>query len=82
MNEPFLIPVFYQGKEHEFKARFERWGFTHRITVLIGEMTYTFEPDEEGSYRALISVESAASADKTNPGLLAVVAEKLARLSS
>jgi hypothetical protein len=53
MNELFLIPLIYQGNEHEYKARFERWGYTHRIAVLIGEMTVVFEPDEEGAYRAL-----------------------------
>jgi hypothetical protein len=35
MNEPFILPVNYQGTEHEFKERFERWGYTHRISVLI-----------------------------------------------
>lgn len=53
MNEPFLIPVTYQGSEREFKARFERWGYTQRIAVLIEETTVIFEPDEEGGYRAL-----------------------------
>lgn len=76
MNEPFIIPVIDQGTEHEFKARFERWGYTHRIAVLIDETTFTFEPDEEGGYRALA---------ETNPGsvklsLLQAVAEKLAKL--
>ena len=55
MNEPFLIPVTYQGSEQDYKARFERWGYTHRIAVLIGEATFIFEPDEEGSYRVLSS---------------------------
>jgi hypothetical protein len=55
MNEPFIITVSYQGMEHEFKARFERWGYTHRIAVLIDELTFNFEPDEEGGYRALVN---------------------------
>jgi hypothetical protein len=53
MNEPFIIPVNYDGKELEYKARFERWGYTHRISVLVGETTVVFEPDEEGGYRTL-----------------------------
>ena len=76
MNEPFVIPVAYQGTEHEFKARFERWGYTHRIAVLIDQTTFTFEPDEEGGYRALAE-NSAISPDV---GLLQVVAKKLAEL--
>ena len=76
MNEPFVIPVIYQGTAHEFKARFERWGYTHRVAVLIGETTFTFEPDEEGGYRAL--AEGAAAT--VNLGLLQAVAEKLAKI--
>jgi hypothetical protein len=78
MNEPFTIAVFYQGTEHEFKARFERWGYTHRFAVLIDEITITFEPDEEGNYRALTET----SPDKIHRNLLQAVAEKLGKLSS
>ncbi|WCT13753.1 hypothetical protein [Mucilaginibacter jinjuensis] len=82
MNESFLIPVIYQRKEYEFKARFERWGYTHRIAVLIDEITFTFDPDEEGGYRALVHPKSAISADPPFAALLNAVAEKLAGLSS
>jgi len=75
MNEPFILPVNYQGTEHEFKARFERWGYTHRIAVLIDETTVTFEPDEEGGYRAL-------AVEPVPVDLLRTVAEKLAALSN
>jgi hypothetical protein len=82
MNEPFVIPVVYQGTEHEFKARFERWGYTHRIVVLIDETTFTFEPDEEGGYRALTNPEQTFSNAKLDVHLLQAVAEKLAKLSN
>jgi len=82
MNEPFVIPVVYQGIEHEFKARFERWGYTHRIAVLIDETTFTFEPDEEGGYRALTNPEQPVSAFSTDIHLLRAIAEKLGELSS
>ena len=81
MNEPFNIPVVYQGTKHEFKARFERWAYTHRIAVLIDEATFTFEPDEECGYRVLINPEQAASNARNNIPLLRAVAEKLAKLS-
>jgi hypothetical protein len=74
MNEPFNLPIIYQGVEQEFKARFERWGYTHRIAVLIGETTVTFEPDEEGGYRAL-------ALQPVSVDLLRIIAEKLAALS-
>jgi hypothetical protein len=76
MNEPFLIPVNFQGKEQEYKARFERWGYTHRISVLIGETTIVFEPDEEGGYRAL----STDNASTVSPELLQALAQTLAKL--
>jgi hypothetical protein len=75
MNESFILPVIYEGTEYEFKARFERWGYTHRIAVLIDEITFTFEPDEEGGYRAL-GTETVA------PGLLEAVAKKLSSLTA
>jgi len=78
MNEPFILPVIYQGTEHEFKARFERWGYTHRIAVLINEVTVIFEPDEEGCYRALTEIP----AEKIDMNLLRSVTEKLAKLSN
>jgi hypothetical protein len=80
MNEPFLISVMYEGSEQEYKARFERWGYTHRIAVLVGETTYTFEPDEECGYRA-IATENAVPGKPAPVSLLELIAEKLKALS-
>jgi hypothetical protein len=74
MNEPFNLPIEYKGKELELKARFERWGYTHRFIVLIGETTVTFEPDDGGNYRAL-------GDGNVDHKLLQAIAEKLAMLS-
>ncbi len=82
MTETFLLPVNYLGTEHEFKARFERYGYTHRIAVLIDENTFVFEPDEEGSYRAMNTLEHPFSSNVVNIHLLKAVAEKLAKLSA
>ena len=76
MNELFVVSVNYQDTKQEFKARLERWGYTHRISVLIEETTVIFEPDEEGSYRALYF-------DKTlnvQAQHLQALAQKLAKL--
>jgi hypothetical protein len=81
MNEAFIIPVVYQGTEHEFKARFERWGNSHRIVVLIDQTIFTFEPNEEGSYRPLMSKEPGITTLSTDVNLLGAVAEKLASLA-
>jgi hypothetical protein len=80
MNEPFLIPIIFEGYEQEYKARFERWGYTHRIAVLVDETTYTFEPDEEGGYRA-IATENTNGSKPVSLSLLQLIAEKLKTLS-
>ncbi|MCC8407681.1 hypothetical protein LJ707_01990 [Mucilaginibacter sp. UR6-1] len=80
MNGPFLIRVVFAGSEQEYNARFERWGYTHRISVLIGETTIVFEPDEEGSYRAIAS-ENLAPERLVPFSLLELIAEKLKILS-
>jgi hypothetical protein len=46
--------------------------------VLIDEHTFTFEPDEEGGYRALTE----SHADKFDVSLLQAVAEKLVKLAT
>jgi len=78
MNEPFTLPVKYRGEDLELRARFERWGFTHRIAVLVNEHTYLFEPDEEGGYRAL--VDPAKIPVNVDAGLLQAVATTLVKL--
>ena len=78
MNEPFILPVSYKGEALEFKARFERWGYTHRIAVLVDEHTYVFEPDEEGGYRAL--TDPAKLPTNVDTGLLNAVAVTLVEL--
>ena len=78
MNEAFTLPVIYDGEELEFKARFERWGFTHRIGVLVDEHTYVFEPDEEGGYRALTDTGKMPVA--VNNDLLGAIAKTLIKL--
>lgn len=81
MNEPFILPLTYQNQELEFSARFERYGYTHRIAVLVGELTVSFEPDEEGGYQALVSPEQVHQSKGFPPGILQALAEKLATLS-
>ncbi|WP_133300177.1 hypothetical protein [Mucilaginibacter terrenus] len=66
----------YGDQQQEYKARFERWGYTHRISVLIDDTTVVFEPDEEGGYRAL-RIDDIATVPT---GLLQALAEKLAKL--
>jgi len=79
MNEPFLLEVTYQNRPYEFHAAFQRYGYTYRIVVVIHEVSYIFEPDEEGSYRAIGMPSPHAPVD---PGLLRSIAEKLQTIQS
>ena len=82
MTETFILPVDYQGTEHEFQGRFERYGYMHRIAVLIDENSFVFEPDEEGSYQAMNTPEHSVISKVVSINLLQAVAKKLAKLSA
>jgi hypothetical protein len=61
--DELTLPLSYGGEELELPLKMYAYGYTFRVEVLIGETAVIFEPDEEGSYRAL--------ADKAvNVGLL------------
>lgn len=77
MNEPFQLTVTYQNKPYEFHAAFQRYGYTYRIVVVIDEVNYIFEPDEEGQYRVIGNPSSGTEVDT---GLLQVIAEKIKAL--
>jgi len=60
MDEPFLIPVSYKGKEHEFPASLVRRGFSTAIVVDVNDVPVTYERDDEGNWRALVPPEHQA----------------------
>ena len=57
MSESFTITVALDGKERAFNAHWQQMGYTHRFTVDIDGVTIWFEPDEEGSDRAVAAPE-------------------------
>lgn len=57
----------------ELPLKMYAYGYTFRVEVVIGETAVIFEPDEQGSYRAI--------ADKTvSVELLQAIAEALEKL--
>ena len=54
MNEPFDIPVLYQGEELYFPAKLLQLGYTHHFRVDVYGIDVLFEPDEDRVYRAII----------------------------
>lgn len=77
MPETFDLPVWYKEKEIMLPAELQAWSTSHRIIVYIGDFPFTFEPDEERNYRAVVPIEDRAKAEKVDQELLQVVAETL-----
>ncbi len=53
-DESFELPVIYKGQETIMYGKFERWGYSYRIHIMIDESEIVFEPDEERNFRAII----------------------------
>lgn len=81
MDDYFVIPVSFQGREIEFETRLLLQGYIHRLEVIVDDIPVLFEPDEERNYRALISMEQLDGKGKNlNKGLLQAIAEVLKSL--
>ena len=55
MTEPFTLSVFYKGQTMDFPARLVVYGYSHQFKVTINQQEVSFEPDEEGQYRAVVA---------------------------
>jgi hypothetical protein len=53
MDDYFIIPVSYQGKEFELRAKLLMQRYIHRVEVIVDGIPVLFEPDKERNYRAL-----------------------------
>lgn len=73
MNEPFDLPVTYNGKERLFPARLLQLGYTHRFQVDVYGTEVLFEPDEERRYRAIADADALPT--NVDTGLLQAIAE-------
>lgn len=73
MDDEFMLPVTFNGKEMEFPARLLNYGYSSKLEVDINGSKVFFEPDEERNWRAVISYEDVMSNKKINKELLEVV---------
>lgn len=53
MADSFNLPIELNGQEYEYPTQILRYGYTHKVQVDINNTIVTFEPDEDGIYRAL-----------------------------
>ena len=57
MGESFVLTVSGLAEERAFEAELQVYGYSHRIMVLIENEAISFEPEEEGNYRAVLLEE-------------------------
>jgi len=83
MDERFLVELTYKGEVLKYDAEVRNYGYVQKVAVDIDGLLVLFEPDEEGSYRALVSPEQVNSKDnQLEVGLLQTIAQKLEALQA
>lgn len=82
MDEPFQLPVAYDGKEYLFNAQLYTTTYQYRIEVLVNDVPFSFERDDEGNFRALAVTPDDEGAQKVNPALLQAVAHSIQEILS
>ena len=75
MEESLEIPVTYRGEELSFPCQVVRTGYNLVFQVEVAGLLVTFEPDEEGSYRAALGAVPEREARRIDTGLLKAIAE-------
>ncbi len=75
MEESLEIPVTYRGEELSFPCRVVRTGYGYVFQVEVAGLPVTFEPDEQGSYRAAVGAAPEREARRIDTGLLKAIAE-------
>ncbi len=82
MEESLEIPVTYRGEELSFPCRVVRTVNGYVFQVEVAGLPVTFEPDEEGSYRAAVGAVPEGEARRLDVGLLGAIAEVIESLVS
>jgi hypothetical protein len=78
MTDQFDLIIDYRGEQKHFPANLLLQGYTHKFKVIIDAKEVFFEPDEEGSYRAVIMPgQDEKEFGKIDRKLLRAVQEKI-----
>ena len=77
MDNSFELPVHYNGQELSFSGSLITYGYSYKIAMDVFDTPINFEPDEEGSYRALIDPEQIKDHPAITKPLLQAIAETL-----
>lgn len=82
MSSTFELPITYGGQDFVFPAELIPKGYSYQIKVMIDEVAFFFEPDEEKRYRALIGDLEMKKTAVLNKDLLQQICETLHSLLS
>ena len=81
-DEQLTLPVIYKGKEYSFPLKVVPQGYVYRFVLQIDEAEVTFERDEEGEYRAIISKPDEHKGKLPERALLEAISEVIISLTS
>jgi hypothetical protein len=83
MTGDFNLIIEYRGEVKEFSASLLLQGYTHKFKVLVNGLEIFFEPDEEGSYRAVkMPWQEEKAIEKIDKNLLKAIQEKIEAILS
>ena len=78
MGEPLTIHIVHKGKDLYLESELLRLGYTHKFQVMVQGVPVLFEPDEDGSYRAVLPDPFDEKTRRNiDPSLLQTIAETL-----
>ena len=77
MEDSFVIEIEVARKEYSFEGRLVTVGYTHKFVVLINGPEVTYEPDEEGNYRAILNEADQAKIKERDMELIIAVGAKI-----
>jgi hypothetical protein len=81
MTDEFILSVEYNGEEHQLKANMIPQGYSHKFRVILNDTDVFFEPDEEGSYRAIMMPGQEEKAlEKIDRGFMQAIQESIEKV--
>jgi hypothetical protein len=77
MNEPFELPVLFNGKQFSFPGQLHLYGYSQKIEVLVNDLSILYERDEEGAWRALVDPSEVQNHKAVTVELLQAIADSI-----
>ena len=82
MDDTFTISIFRNGVESSYDGRLVTIGYTHKFCVVINGLTVAYEPDEERTYRAIVSIENSRKISEEERLIIQAIKDRLDSINS